>query len=55
MSVKTVSKEAAQTVSSRQWIRLAVVYLLIPLILLICGGDLGCFPVFIEEFIDEID
>jgi len=41
MSAKTVSEEAAQTVSPRQWIRLVVVYLLIPLILLICGGDLG--------------
>lgn len=30
-----------QTASSRQWIRLVAVYLLIPLILLICGGDLG--------------
>ena len=41
MSAKTVSEEAAQTVSPRQWIRLIVVYLLIPLILLICGWDLG--------------
>jgi len=41
MSTKTVTNEAAQTVSLRQWIRLIVVYLLIPLILLICGGDLG--------------
>jgi len=41
MSVKTGSEEAAQTVSPRQWIRLVVVYLLIPLILLLCGGDLG--------------
>ena len=41
MSVKIVSEEAAQTASPRQWIRLIVVYLLIPLILLICGGDLG--------------
>ncbi len=41
MSAKTVSKETAQTVSSRQWIRLVVAYILIPLILLICGGDLG--------------
>lgn len=38
---KTVSEEAAQTVSPRQWMRLVVAYLLIPLILLICGGDLG--------------
>jgi protein-S-isoprenylcysteine O-methyltransferase Ste14 len=41
MSAKIVSKETAQTASPRQWIRLVVVYLLIPLILLICGGDLG--------------
>jgi protein-S-isoprenylcysteine O-methyltransferase Ste14 len=36
-----VNEESAQTVSVRQWLRLVVVYLLIPLILLICGGDLG--------------
>jgi protein-S-isoprenylcysteine O-methyltransferase Ste14 len=41
MSTKAVSEEAARTASPRQWIRLVVVYLLIPLILLICGGDLG--------------
>jgi len=39
--MKTVNKEAARTVSPRQWIRLVVVYLLIPLILLICAGDLS--------------
>jgi protein-S-isoprenylcysteine O-methyltransferase Ste14 len=38
---KTVNEEAAQTVSLRQGIKLGVVYLLIPLILLICGGDIG--------------
>jgi protein-S-isoprenylcysteine O-methyltransferase Ste14 len=41
MSAKTVSEEAAQKVSRRQWVRLVVVYLLVPLILLICGGDAG--------------
>jgi protein-S-isoprenylcysteine O-methyltransferase Ste14 len=41
MSAKIVSEEAAQIASHRQWIRLVVVYLLIPLMLLICGGDLG--------------
>jgi protein-S-isoprenylcysteine O-methyltransferase Ste14 len=41
MSAKMVSEEAAQTVSPRQWIRLVVVYLLIPVMLLLCGGDLG--------------
>jgi len=32
--------KAVQTASPRQWFRLIVVYLLIPLILFICGGDL---------------
>ena len=41
MSSKTVSQKAVQTASPRQWIRLIVAYLLIPVILLICGGDLG--------------
>ena len=41
MSAKTVNAEAAQIASPRLWIRLLVVYLLIPLTLLICGGDLG--------------
>ncbi|MCI5123859.1 MAG: isoprenylcysteine carboxylmethyltransferase family protein [Candidatus Electrothrix sp. AR5] len=41
MSAKTVSEEVAHTVSPRQWIRLVVVHLLIPLILFTCGGDLG--------------
>ena len=34
-------KSRLKQVSLRQWIRLVLVYLLIPLILLICGGDLG--------------
>jgi len=41
MPSKKVSEKAAHTVSPRQWIRLVVVYLLIPLILFICAGDLG--------------
>ena len=41
MPVKMVSEETAQTVSPYQWGRLVVAYLLIPLILLICGGDVG--------------
>jgi len=41
MSSKTVSKKAVQTVSPRQWIGVVVVYLFIPLVLLVCGGDFG--------------
>ena len=41
MSAKTVSEEAAQAASPRQWISLVVLYLFIPLVLLLCGGDFG--------------
>lgn len=41
MSAKTRNDELAQTASPRQWVRLVVAYLLIPLILLQCGGDLA--------------
>ena len=41
MSAKRGGEGVVQTVSPRQWVRLAVVYLLIPLTLLVCGGDLG--------------
>ena len=39
--MKTVNPQSAQTFTPRQWVRLVVVYLFIPLILLICGGDIG--------------
>ena len=32
---------SAQSLGAGLWIRLAVVYLLIPAVLLLCGGDLG--------------
>lgn len=41
MSRRTVDEDVDKTVSTRQWIRVVVVYLLIPLILFICSGDLG--------------
>lgn len=41
MVTKPDSQKTTPAVSPRQWIRLVVAYLLIPLILLICGGDLG--------------
>ena len=41
MPEETISVDETQTVSPRQWIRLVVFYLLIPLVLLICAGDLG--------------
>jgi protein-S-isoprenylcysteine O-methyltransferase Ste14 len=41
MSAKTVDQMAIQKYPLRQWIRLTIVYLLIPLILLVSGGDVG--------------
>ena len=41
MSAEMVREEATRSTSARHWIGLAVVYLLIPLVLLVCGGDLG--------------
>ena len=41
MSAHTVNAEAVQTATPRQWSRLVLAYLLIPTILLICGGDIG--------------
>ncbi len=44
-------EEAAQTVSPRQWIRLIVVYLLIPLILFVCGGEPGWWQAWIYSIL----
>ena len=41
MSSKTVSQKTLHAVSPCQWLVLVVVYLFIPLVLLVCGGDLG--------------
>ena len=51
MSAKIVNEEAAQMATPRQWIRLVVAYLLIPLILLICGGDLGWWQAWLYSFL----
>jgi protein-S-isoprenylcysteine O-methyltransferase Ste14 len=41
MSSNADDPKAAQAASPRQWISLVVVYLFIPLVLLVCGGDFG--------------
>jgi protein-S-isoprenylcysteine O-methyltransferase Ste14 len=40
MSKSADDQEVTKTASTRQWVRLVVGYLLIPLILLICGGNI---------------
>ncbi len=41
MTSKIVDQKAVQTSSPRQWIGLIAVYLFIPLVLFVCGGDFG--------------
>jgi len=41
MSSNAEDPKVTQATSPRQWISLVVVYLLIPLVLLVCGGDFG--------------
>jgi protein-S-isoprenylcysteine O-methyltransferase Ste14 len=41
MASKPGNQKAAQSAFPRQWINLVVAYLFMPLVLLVCGGDLG--------------
>jgi protein-S-isoprenylcysteine O-methyltransferase Ste14 len=41
MASKTVDPHPAQTLSPRQWVRMVMTYLFIPILLFICAGDLG--------------
>jgi len=41
MASQTSDQQSVQTTSPSQWIRLILFYLLIPLMLLVCGGDFG--------------
>jgi protein-S-isoprenylcysteine O-methyltransferase Ste14 len=43
--------KAAQAASPRQWIRLVVAYLFIPLVLLVCGGDFGWWQAWVYSLL----
>jgi protein-S-isoprenylcysteine O-methyltransferase Ste14 len=51
MSEKTVDQMPIQTLPVRQWIRLIIVYLLIPLILLACGGAIGWWQAWVYSLL----
>ena len=51
MSAKTGDQIPIQTLPPRQWIRLIIVYLLIPLTLLACGGDFGWWQAWIYSLL----
>ena len=41
MTSDVKDSETGSVASLRQWLRLTAVYALIPLVLLVCGGDFG--------------
>jgi protein-S-isoprenylcysteine O-methyltransferase Ste14 len=51
MSAKTVDQIPIETLPLRQWVRLIIVYLLIPLTLLVCGGDFGWWQAWIYSLL----
>jgi len=51
MASKIVDQKALQTVSPRQWIGLVMVYLFIPLVLLVCGGDFGWWQAWVYSLL----
>jgi len=51
MVSKPDDQKAVQTMSPRQWIRLVVVNLSIPLVLLVCGGDFGWWQAWVYSLL----
>lgn len=51
MSSNTDDPKVAQAAPPRQWINLVVAYLLIPLVLLLCGGDLGWWQAWVYSLL----
>ena len=51
MASKPEDQEAVQSVSPRQWIGLVVVYLSMPLVLLVCGGDSGWWQAWVYSLL----
>jgi len=51
MVAKPDNQKAVQTASPRQWISVTVVYLCIPLVLLVCGGDFGWWQAWVYSLL----
>ena len=51
MTLNAVEQKAVQTISHRRWIALIVVYLFIPLVLLMCGGDFGWWQAWVYSLL----
>jgi protein-S-isoprenylcysteine O-methyltransferase Ste14 len=51
MMPRIADQKAIQTASPRQWIGLILAYLFIPLVLLVCGGDLGWWQAWVYSLL----
>ena len=51
MTSKIAGHKAVQTISPLQWIGLIVVYLFIPLVLFVCGGDFGWWQAWVYSLL----
>lgn len=51
MTSNAVDQKTVQTISPRRWVALVVVYLFIPLVLLVCGGDFGWWQAWVYSFL----
>jgi protein-S-isoprenylcysteine O-methyltransferase Ste14 len=51
MKSKAVGQKVVQTTSPRQWMRLIIVYLFVPLVLLVCGGDFGWWQAWVYSLL----
>ena len=51
MASQTSNQQTVQTMTPSQWIRLILLSLLIPLMLLVCGGNLGWWSAWIFSFL----
>jgi len=50
-SKKVVGQKVILTISARQWIRLIAVYIFIPLVLFVCGGDFGWWQAWVYSLL----
>jgi protein-S-isoprenylcysteine O-methyltransferase Ste14 len=51
MASKSENHKTVHTASPRQWLRVVVVYLSIPLVLVACGGDLGWWQAWVYSLL----
>ena len=51
METKTANPNEGQRLDARQWIRLIVTYLIIPILLFLCAGDLGWWQAWVFSFL----